>query len=149
MRKEMASLYFGYPDGSSYKFDDGLLSNKISFEHGVIPRYMENFAIPLSCKAEIKAECELNVPLFEKFFGVDLAGSRGVESLGLILGMPYEEQIRRHKKRRINKKWAKRYGYRTKFREIIIDEFKCVKHSEQDVELVGRCDASKFITGRG
>lgn len=30
-------------------------------------------------------------------------------------------QVRRHKKRRINKKWAKRYGYITKFRTVNIE----------------------------
>lgn len=29
-----------------------------------------------------------------------------------------QEQIRKHKKRRINKKWAKKYGYREKFKNI-------------------------------
>ena len=31
--------------------------------------------------------------------------------------IPYAVQVRKHKKKRINKKWAKKYGYRLKFIE--------------------------------
>lgn len=31
---------------------------------------------------------------------------------------PYLTQVRTHKKKRINKKWAKRYGYATKYKSF-------------------------------
>lgn len=48
----------------------------------------------------------VNVPVFRELFDTNPSGFF-MEYSGSRL-----EQVRRHKKKRINKKWAKRYGYR-------------------------------------
>lgn len=45
-------------------------------------------------------------------------------------------QKRKHKKKRINKKWAKRYGYITVFDDIKIRDCTLVKHNDCDIEFV-------------
>lgn len=141
----MGSLYFNYPDGNSYKFDGDLLRREISFDNGEIPEYISGFNIPMTRSAEFKAECNVNVPMLKKLCGVDISNGLDMTNVGLILGLPYQEQIRKHKKKRINKKWAKRYGYRTKFRQVIVDEFVCETPNDNEIEVVGRCNADKFI----
>lgn len=44
--------------------------------------------------------------------GIDLSNAE--DTTAVIV--QYQEPVRRHKKKRINKKWAKRYGYRTKIK---------------------------------
>lgn len=52
----------------------------------------------------------------------DLVGINNVSGPFTLEGIyTYSEQIRRHKKRRINKKWAKRYGYRDVIRKICFE----------------------------
>lgn len=43
----------------------------------------------------------------------------------MTIGVPIKVQIRRHRRKRINKKWAKRYGYKTIIKDVecIIDTF--------------------------
>lgn len=57
-------------------------------------------------------ECELtstlNVPIFKE---LSLMGG-GPEPFYMEYDAVRYEQVRKHKKKRINKKWAKRYGYR-------------------------------------
>jgi len=55
----------------------------------------------------------------------------GIPTLGL-----YWVQRRTHKKRRINKKWLKRYGYR-------IDEYLCGKLVARDVKIEKRGTSSE------
>ena len=126
----MAALYFGYPDGSSYKYDEGLLAASLTLDGKNIPDYLPRFEIPMSVDAEISCEMDLNVPLFEKLVGVDLSRGRDMCNMSLIGKAPYQEQVRKHKKRRINKKWAKRYGYITKFRQVIIEDVTCEQHMD-------------------
>lgn len=49
----------------------------------------------------------------------------------------YEKKVqrRRHRKRRINKKWAKRYGYRNVITKIDMEDFNVSKNS-QDVNQI-------------
>lgn len=121
----MGDLYFGYPDGSSYKYDGVLLAASLTLDGKNIPDYLPRFEIPMSVDAEISVEMDLNVPLFEKLCGVDLSHGKDVGSMSLVGTMPYREQVRKHKKRRINKKWAKKYGYVTKFRKVTIEDVTC------------------------
>ncbi len=87
----------------------GILDNEVDiipeepeFDYAHIP------PITLSKPIELELESTLNVPLIK-----ELAGHFS-EPKGFYLeydGVRYE-QVRKHKKKRINKKWAKRYGYR-------------------------------------
>lgn len=64
--------------------------------------------VTLSKSVEFELEATLNVPLIN-----ELAGSFSKpKGFDLEWDGVYHEQIRKHKKKRINKKWAKRYGYR-------------------------------------
>lgn len=92
--------------------------NTISFDRYKIPAYITNFHNPLSASEEMRWECEIDPRLFAKMSGVDLSRFSDVTSCTLELCSPYDVQIRRHKKKRINKKWAKRYGYKTMFRSV-------------------------------
>lgn len=66
--------------------------------------------------AEISFECDINASLFTKLTG------------SVIFQKPYQVQRRHHKKKRINKKWAKRYGYITKFKTYHMEDV----HIEQN-----------------
>lgn len=133
----MDGLYFGYPDGSSYEFDGKLLRSKLTLE------YLEDCAnyirISLPQEAELSLECGINASLLEKLlYSVDLSLNKDISNVSLILSQPYQEQIRRHRKKRINKKWAKRYGFRTKFKQIVIDGVEIVKSDIEEIDILGR-----------
>lgn len=93
----------------------------IYIENDKIPDYVASFQPKLTISAEATFKCEINTPLFEKLCGVDLARNPS-RSFTLEAKAPYKVQKRRHKKWRTNKKWAKRYGYITKFRDIRITD---------------------------
>ena len=54
----------------------------------------------------------------------------------------YEKKVqrRRHRKRRINKKWAKRYGYRNVMIKIGLEEFNITEdsHDINQVTFIGK-----------
>lgn len=58
---------------------------------------------------EVQFECRID--------GDTLARLTGATTEGMLFdvsyGSPRQVQVRKHKKKRINKKWAKRYGYKT------------------------------------
>lgn len=56
--------------------------------------------------------CNFNKELFEKLCGSYTPGS----TFKLII--PCTVQRRKHRKKRINKKWAKRYGFKTYYKEL-------------------------------
>lgn len=77
---------------------------------------------PLSADAEF--EMEVDMPVNKDL--ADVFG-RGCDiSYSIQLSEPYQEQIRKHKKKRINKKWAKRYGFRTKYKNFRFNEVSIV-----------------------
>ena len=70
------------------------------------------------CRFNNSMSCELtfdnnyvNEELINKMTTVDPSKCMFITSI------PYAVQVRKHKKNRINKKWAKKYGYRLKFIE--------------------------------
>ena len=96
-----------------------------TFEIGndsMMPEYVERFTAPISTDAEISFECDINTSLFAKLTGVDLAQGRDATCASVIFQKPYQVQCRHHKKKRINKKWAKRYGYVTKFKTYHMED---------------------------
>lgn len=74
-----------------------------------VPNYVKSVNYPLSASEEFTMELEIDGDLLASTFGVDLASGKdfSVE----YNASPELVQIKRHKKKRINKKWAKRYGY--------------------------------------
>ena len=110
----------------------------ISFENETFPDYVTSIHAPLSASEEMSFECEVNPQLFEELAGVDLSQRRDLTSLTIEYASPYQVQARRHKKKRINKKWAKRYGYKTKFKTVRITDAQ-LKQDENDFEFTGRC----------
>lgn len=94
----------------------------------ILPEYIRRFASPMSADAEISFECDIDTSLFAKLTGVDLAQGRDATCVSVIFQKPYQVQRRYHKKKRINKKWAKRYGYVTKFKTYQLEDV----HVEQN-----------------
>lgn len=84
---------------------------------------MTNINIPLSDKAELNFECEVNHSLFQQMVGeVDLSSHSDATGYTLTGVMPKQVQVRYHKKKRINKKWIKRYGYKTVYKKVQMTE---------------------------
>lgn len=78
-----------------------------------LPWFTENdvptctLSVPKSFECELEASLEdINIPLLK-----ELSTTKPEPFYMTHDGVRYE-QIRKHKKKRINKKWAKRYGYR-------------------------------------
>ena len=109
----------------------------ISFENETLPDYVTSIHDPLSASEEISFECKVNPQLFEKLAVVDLSQRRDLTSLTIKYVSSYQVQDKRHKKKRINKKWAKRYGYKTKFKTVSITDAQ-FKQDENDFEFTGR-----------
>ena len=95
---------------------------------GMLPEYVKRFSAPMSADAEVSFECDIDSSLFAKRIGIDLANGKDATCASMIFQKPYQVQRKHHKKKRINKKWAKRYGYVTKFKTYHIDEV----HIEQN-----------------
>lgn len=74
-----------------------------------VPPYMTDIYQPLSDSAEMEFQCRID--------GGTLAKLTGATTEGMLFDITYasprQVQVRKHKKKRINKKWAKRYGYKT------------------------------------
>lgn len=89
---------------------------------GMLPEYVKRFLAPMSADAEISFECDIDASMFAKLTGVDLAQGRDATCVSVIFQKPYQAQRKHHKKKRINKKWAKRYGYVTKFKTYHMED---------------------------
>lgn len=96
--------------------------------------------IPFSADAEPDYEFEFKIPLAQEFTVdsavVDQTLLQHVMEAPNGWHMEYEANIlvqaRRHRKKRINKKWAKRYGYKTARQKV---KFDCAQVTfEQDAD---------------
>lgn len=77
-----------------------------------LPDFLTSAPSPIfSADAEMSWECELG-PSASKLFGIDFANGPDVTCSSVIFKTPRKTQIRRHKKKRINKKWNKKFGPR-------------------------------------
>lgn len=110
---------------------------KLSFENGKVSDYVTSINCPLSASEELSFECEVNAQAFSKMMGVDLAQRGDLTSFTVEGKSPYQVQIRRHRKKRINKKWAKRYGYKTMFKTVKMTDVQ-FRQNETDFEFIGR-----------
>lgn len=92
----------------------------------------------LSANAEMTFKCDVNVPLFEQLFGVNLAlGGDRVSKATLRFEYPYLVQIRKHRKKRINKKWAKRYGFKYMFKPVEIVDCE-IENRDGEIDILGK-----------
>ena len=103
-----------------------------------MPEYITNIDCPLSASEEVSLQCDVNPKLYEKLIGVDLGSCHDLTSFTIECKMPCQVQIRRHKKKRINKKWAKRYGYKTIFKTVRITDAKFEHLLDNDIEFSGK-----------
>ena len=104
--------------------------------HGEIPEYITGINYPLSVDAEMSFECDINMPAYAKIMGIDLSHQSDITAASVLFKSPYKIQNRRHKKKRINKKWAKRYGYSTKFKSYQITDVH-FEQRDRKLEIIG------------
>lgn len=99
------------PDNLVYIPDDPLALRPITdiFPDGTALDTIKPSALNESMSFEAEFTGTINTSLFKELAGIDSKPQKGFQ-------MEYNcerlEQVKRHKKKRINKKWAKRYGYR-------------------------------------
>lgn len=80
---------------------------------------------------------------FEGTFEFDPALLRDVMNLDPVSTFTVEydttlsEQVRKHKKKRINKKWAKRYGYRQVPYHVTLNDAQVIDDGENGLEIIG------------
>jgi hypothetical protein len=128
-------------DGS-IRLGDGLFTrignvSDISFDDIKIPDYMSNMCIVNPASAELILECDVNADILKKLTGIDLARGNDMSCSMELVASPYKVQKRKHKKKRINKKWAKRYGYKTKFKTVSIQDCAFISKSEGYFDVTG------------
>ena len=104
---------------------------------GMLPEYVKRFTTPMSADTEISFECDIDTSMFAKLTGVDLAQGRDATCTSVIFQKQYQVQRRHHKKKRINKKWAKRYGYVTKFKTYQLEDVH-IEQNEGDLSFTGQ-----------
>ena len=134
----------------SFHINDNWLTNNINLPDITlpddnIPDYVKSFNLLDPTSAEAVFEVEFDAPMYRELIGIDLAAP-GAQSFSAEFSEPYQEQRRKHKKKRINKKWAKRYGYVTKFRKWRIKEMTFSGKNNFEFEATGR--NVELITGR-
>lgn len=79
-------------------------------------------------------EGEVNGPLLSELVGPDSDPTFQMEYDGVM-----HEQVRRHKKKRINKKWAKRYGYRVVPCHVVLKNARLVHDQAEAFIVVSDC----------
>ena len=96
--------------------------------------------VPLSCETEMTYVVTVNESLFKK---LTMCEDPEAASYTLICRCPYMIPKRRHKKKRINKKWAKRYGYVTKFKNVKLEDVN-FDNSNERVAILGTLSKGEF-----
>lgn len=103
----------------------------------MLPEYAKRFSAPMSADAEVSFKCDIDTSLFAKLIGIDLANGQDATCASMIFQKAYQVQRKHHKKKRINKKWAKRYGYVTKFKTYRIEEVS-IEQNEGALSFTGQ-----------
>lgn len=103
----------------------------------ILPEYIKRFSAPMSADVEVSFECDIDTSLFAKLIGIDLADGQDATCASMIFQKPYQVQRKHHKKKRINKKWAKRYGYVTKFKTYHMEEVH-IEQNEGALSFIGQ-----------
>ena len=123
--------------GSLY-IDNERLGTLLEIQDEPFPQYIKSFNIADPKSAEFTMEADIDIPMFHRFSGVFDTSMLGGQSFSAEFSEPYQEQRRKHKKKRINKKWAKRYGYVTKYRKWRIKEMTFTGKNNFEFEAIGR-----------
>lgn len=127
--------------GSFYLKDEFLTDNPplIDIPDEPFPQYVRSFNLANPASAEFELEAEIDIPILHRLSTtIDASILSGAQTISAIYSEPYQEQRRKHKKKRINKKWAKRYGYVTKFRKWRINEVTLTDKNSFEFEASGR-----------
>lgn len=103
----------------------------VSFDTTGIPEYITSITPKLSANAEFTMEAEIDGDAFAKLFGFPMAAGK---KFTVEYSEPILVQARRHKKKRINKKWRKRYGYKVIFRKKQLTD--CVVKCESSGDVL-------------
>ncbi len=124
-------------NGSVYIRNELIGTGNLDFTHideSDPPTYIRSINRPLSADAECTLECEIDAPMYNRLIGFDASPFPDATGFSVVFSKPCQVQRRRHKKKRINKKWAKRYGYVTKFKKYRLNEvyFKNTEKDEYD-----------------
>ena len=125
----------------SFYLKDECLTDKlplIEIHDEEFPQYIKSFHFANPADAEATFEAEIDIPMFHRFTGISDIDILGGQTFSTEFSEPYQEQRRKHKKKRINKKWAKRYGYVTKFRKWRIKEMTFTGKNNFEFEATGR-----------
>lgn len=112
-------------NGSIYIQNELIGTGNLDFTHidaSDPPTHIRSINRPLSAEAECSFECEIDGPAYNRLIGFDASPFPDATGFSVIFSSPYQVQRRRHKKKRINKKWAKRYGYVTKYKQYRLNE---------------------------
>lgn len=143
---EIPKLTLG--SGSLYIKDEFLANTfpLVEISDEPFPQYVRSFNLADPASAEATFEAEIDIPMVHRFSGIFDASMLGGQSFSAEFSEPYQEQRRKHKKKRINKKWAKRYGYVTKYRKWRIKEMTFTGKNNFEFEATGR--NVELVTGR-
>lgn len=98
------------------------------------PNYVRSINFPLSTEAEFTVEAEIDAPVFYEL--CDIPPTTDAQTFTIQYQGTVTEQVRKHKKKRINKKWAKRYGYRTVLKTYQMNEVRFEKGATDEFELL-------------
>lgn len=99
------------------------------------PDYLRSINFPLSSEAEFTVEAEIDIPMFHEL--CDIPPMTDTQTFTVQYQGTVTEQVRRHKKKRINKKWAKRYGYRTVLKTYQMNEVRFTRNEDNKFEILG------------
>lgn len=126
------------------------LSSNVTIPELSLDEFTENtYARPIiSADAEATFECEsayINPFVLNKMLGIDHMYNPNL-SMGFTVTFKNTKQVqnRRHRKKRINKKWAKRYGFHTVATDVAIRDCSLISRGE-DMTIIGR--SNNFIYG--
>lgn len=96
----------------------------------------------INADAEATFECEtiVNPNLMRRLLGVEpdpgICAAFG-QSFTFTCKTPRSVQARKHRKKRINKKWAKKYGYKYVFEPLTMGSVSIVPRDEE-IDILGR-----------
>ncbi len=108
----------------------------VSFDASDIPHYITSITPKLSASAEFTMEAEIDGDMLAKLLDFPMAAGK---NFTVEYSEPILVQARCHKKKRINKKWRKRYGFKTIFRKKQLTD--CVVKCESSGDVLS-------VTGR-
>lgn len=103
----------------------------VSFDAEKIPDCITSLTPKLSASAEFSMEAEIDGDMLAKLLGFPMAAGK---NFTVEYSEPILVQARRHHKKRIDKKWRKRYGYKTIFRKKQLTD--CVVKCESSGDVL-------------